>query len=157
MIHNNFSAPLADHFDRLIEKIAYQQVQNWDHQDLFNYACDSMAGDKKQFYGLDNIVEDYEETFSRSITHEINSWNVTPVPWQTYEAVMFRGMISLQKGQHCSLLALEPELTESRQDILFWSIYLQARDKENLCILNVANEEEAQLICASIFDHFYSE
>ena len=157
MPQNNFSAPLVDQFDSIIDKIAYAQVDSWGHQDLFSYAVDQLASQKKSHYDLDNLVEDFEETLSISIIHEIDGWNITPVPWIEYETVMFRGIISVQKGHECSLYALEPELCESRDDILFWSIYLQATDTENLCILNVANEQEAHLISNSISEHFYSK
>ena len=155
MTHYNFTAPLVDQFNEIIDKIAFAEVKSWDHKDLFGYAVSQSSANKKSLYDLETLVEDYEDIFSQSITHEINNWNLAPVPWNDYESVMFRGMISAQKGQSSSLYALEPELTESREDILFWSIFLQARDKEDLCILNVANQDEAQLISHSIFDHYY--
>jgi hypothetical protein len=157
MDQTNFSAPLVDQFDSLIEKIAYEQVKSWDQQKLFSYAVDQLSSHKKNHHDLESLVEDFEDIFLTSIIVDIQGWNVTPVPYNEYKAVMFRGMISVQNGRECSLYALEPELTESREDILFWSIFLQASDKENLCILNVANHEEAELISHSIFDHCYSE
>ncbi len=146
-------APLSDQFDQLLENLAHAQVSDWDMRDMLNYCADKLKKEKSDHYDLDNLVEDYEDFHGHSIVNAIkDGWNFNNLSWSDFVRVEYLAVIRMSAGKpEC----IPPDAVDEHTPVLSWGIYLWNIGGQCLCVLNVANQDEARLIAESIEDHYY--
>ena len=138
MTHYNFTAPLVDQFNEIIDKIAFAEVKSWDHKDLFGYAVSQSSANKKSLYDLETLVEDYEGIFSKSIAHEINN-PLTTISGQLQ--LRLSGMDSSHPDYHV-YETLEEETQRIAETVRSLVTFAQAREpaKEIVNLNNILTD-----------------
>ena len=146
-------APISDQFDQLLENLAHAQVSDWDMRDMINYCADKLKTEKANHYDLDDLVEDYEDFHGHSIVNAItDGWNFNNLSWSDFIRVEYLAVMRMREGPPESI---PPESVYEGADILSWGIYLWNKGGRHLCVLNLANQDEARLIAESIKTHYY--
>ena len=146
-------APLSDQFDQLLENLAHAQVSDWEMRDMINYCADKLKQEKSDHYDLDDLVEDYEDFHGHSIVKAItDGWNFKNLSWSDFVRVEYLAVIRMSAGKpEC----IPPDAVDEHTHVLSWGIYLWSKGGLCLCVLNVANQDEARLIAESIKTHYY--
>ena len=153
------AAPISDQFDQLLENLAHVQVSDWDMGDMINYCAEKLKTEKANHYDLDDFAEDYEDFHGHSIVNAItDGWNFKNLSWSDFVRVEYLAVMRMKEGPPESIppaLFVRKDVYEGA-DILSWGIYLWNKGGQHLCVLEVANQDEARLIAESIKTHYYN-
>jgi hypothetical protein len=146
--------PIIDRFDLLLAQLSHDKVSSWSKQELINYCASKHQEERGTHFSLDDLIDDYESFYKRSIVDCVDSWNVGTIIWHDYIAVEYYAAIKMSEGPPEKIT---PDKVSNDDNILCWAIYLRHKHGRVACILELANHDEAKLITESINRFYFSD